>query len=156
MSQSLEPAQYIEESGVAMYLRDVVRLLLAQRTEKPLLFIHEYFQGVLKGENVVLREFGYVNSTSRNRLSFIINFEKAYKQMGEEAIPVDDYHQLLVLLCPDFPRVLVDRTISMMGADVANPPLFSKLSQAVQICFFYSGLWELPHALRPNKNGIVL
>jgi hypothetical protein len=136
----LEPAQYIEESGIAMYLRDVVRLLLAQRTEKPLLFIHEYFQGVLKGENVVLREFGYVNSTSRNRLSFIINFEEAYKQMSEEeAMPVDDYHQLLVLLCPDFPRLLIDRALSMTGADAGKPLQFSKFSQAVQTCFFYAG-----------------
>ena len=79
-SDDADRQAFIDQSGLAVYLRDVVRLLLAQRTEKPLLFIHEYFQSVLKGENVVLREYAYVNSTSRNRLSFIVNFDEVHVQ----------------------------------------------------------------------------
>ena len=55
-------------------------------------------------------------------------------------IPVDDYHQLMVLLCPDFPRHLIDRALTLMDTDASSSLPFAKLSQAVQTCFFYSGL----------------
>lgn len=125
---------YLERSDVAIYLRDVVRLLLANRTERPLEFIHQYFRGVLKGDNVVLREFAYVSASPRNRISFIMNFEEAYKDSKwTEAITADDYHQLLKLLCPDFPFALVNRAVYMLSSTRHDKMPFASLSLAVQV-----------------------
>jgi hypothetical protein len=119
---------------MALYLRDVVRLLLANRTERPLEFIHQYFRGVLNGNNVVLREFAYVNASSRNRLSFIMNFEEAYKgSTWTEPITADDYHQLMKLICPDFPLSLVKRAVYMVCSNHDERIPFADISLAVQV-----------------------
>jgi hypothetical protein len=76
---STDSTAFLEQAHLELYLKDVVRLLLANRTERPVDFIHHYFQNVLAGDNVILREFSYVNASSRNRLSFLMVVTDTYK-----------------------------------------------------------------------------
>ncbi len=69
---TMPAARYLERSNVVTYLEDAVRLLLVNRVERPLEFIHQYFLSVLSGDQVIYREYEYIDATSRNRYIIFI------------------------------------------------------------------------------------
>ena len=141
-----------ERTGVAAYLRDAVGMLLASRTHEPLEFMDGYFQSVLRGDNVLMRNFAYVNATTRNRLSFIVAMQETFGDCEWlEPIAPLDYLELLRQLCPDFPRPLVSAAAAAVlplllphseGRDEGNAPprvSFETLSLACNLWFFFAG-----------------
>ena len=66
-----ESARYLERYHIQTYMADAVRMVLDSRDERPLEATLKYFHSVLQGSHVALREFEYVNSTPRNRMSFV-------------------------------------------------------------------------------------
>jgi hypothetical protein len=144
-----------ERTGVACYLRDAVGLLVNSRTSEPLRFMDDYFQGVLRGENVLMRHFAYVNATTRNRLSFVVAMEEAFGGCAwSEPVAPLDYLQLLRQLCPDFPRPLVSAAAAAIlplrphGAgqgegDAVPRADFEMLSLACNLWFFFAEFLDL-------------
>ena len=141
-----------ERTGVAAYLRDAVGMLLVSRTNEPLGFMDGYFQSVLRGDNVLMRNFAYVNATTRNRLSFIVAMQETFGDCEwPEPIAPQDYLELLRQLCPDFPRPLVNAAAAAVlplllphseghGEDHASPRVsFETLSLACNLWFFFAG-----------------
>ncbi len=136
----LPPERYLGD--IRKYFHDAVGLCIAQDVRKPLNFMASYFDTVLSGENVLFRNFKYVNSTARNRRSFIRVFNQTFGHFedlkGPEAIGPESFHQLLCLLCADFPFSLV-RNASRITLDSPTQIVsFKELSTKMFILFFYS------------------
>ena len=133
---------YLEQHALPVYLRDVIQLVLSRRDDRPLDHIYEYFKSVSDGNNVISRDFKYINATPRNRASFVRNFQDSHGSMpGDERVTAEDYHQLLCLLCPDFSPSVVQAAARplLVGQSVGDRHLtFSALSVATQAVFFYS------------------
>ena len=122
-SEELSAQEYIERHELGVYLRDVVTLLLRARDERPLHFVCEYFEGVLSGAHVLLREFAYVNGNARNRRAFVRAARDAFGGMpSEREVTAAEMAALLRLLCPDFPSQAVAHAALLCG-DAPRHPL---------------------------------
>eukprot|EP00698_Gefionella_okellyi_P016098 TRINITY_DN4583_c0_g1_i1.p1 TRINITY_DN4583_c0_g1~~TRINITY_DN4583_c0_g1_i1.p1 ORF type:complete len:288 (+),score=50.95 TRINITY_DN4583_c0_g1_i1:3-866(+) len=105
----LSSQEYLARSHVDVYLQDVITQLLQWRDERPLEYIADYFARVMSGANVLMREFTHVKATPRNRLAFCKKIKEAYTKFADtQEMSLNDCHQMLLLLCPDFPVELVN------------------------------------------------
>ena len=111
---------YLDEQGVSLYLRDALVQLKYLRRQKPMKpspssapfetnqiaqFLAEYCRSVQFGTHLYRREFSYVMLTTRNRLSFVRLVEKQFLPgLTDTQLTPADFHSLVELLCPDFPR----------------------------------------------------
>lgn len=133
----MPPDKYLAD--VRKYMHDAVSLCLAQDVRKPLNFFSSYFANVASGDNVLFRKFKYVSCTPCNRRSFIRIFNQTFAHFNEEdALTPESLHQLLCLLCPDFPFSLV-RNASRITLDTPAQQIpFKDLSSKLFILFFFS------------------
>jgi len=133
--------EYLETHSIRKYMQDSVALMVESKEETPLEFLASYFQSVSNGTNILFRQFKYVNSTPRNRRSFIRHFSDIFSAFRtSESLKPEALHQLLCLLCPDFPFSLV-RNASRITVDVVDavPTVhFKDFSKKIFILFFFS------------------
>ncbi|CAM9656904.1 unnamed protein product [Scytosiphon promiscuus] len=120
---------FLENPELKVYVEDALRLVLVARPERPLDIINAYLQSVLDQENVVGREFAYVNATMRNRQAFVRAVHNVFVDPGNR-VAVDnggcllskgcgfeqmDVVHLLGLVCPDFPEEIVARVARILS-----------------------------------------
>merc|ERR1711972_968545 len=68
--------------------------------------------------------------------------------------PIDAYsfHQLLTLLCPNFPMSFVENGMQILQTE--NKPKFSQMSKIVFMLFFYSEfVYEVSQIFKQNLSG---
>ncbi|KAJ1485147.1 hypothetical protein T484DRAFT_2458805 [Baffinella frigidus] len=136
---NLSPQQYLERYHIQTYLADAVLMVMDSRDERPLEATLKYFNSVLQGSHVVLREFEYVNATPRNRMSFVRIFvEDNRGVVAESEITVDDHLQLVMLLCNDFPPSIHQEAASLMAANGESGFLFGRVSAYFQVLFVFA------------------
>ncbi len=141
----LTAEEYIEKHELQLYLKDVVKLVLGRREERPISIVYEYFKSVRAGDHVASRGYEYVFASQRNRLAFLRHFQKCYPNLSDsERITPADYHQLLTFLCPDFPKEIVDE--SLLGVSESQL-VFGTVSAMVQTFFFYKEFFYEARAL---------
>jgi hypothetical protein len=79
------------------------------------------FNTTLKGEHILLREYAFVSATALNRKCFLQQVKKVFHSTPYyKQITALDYHQMLCLVCSDFPRsMMIDivRPLSLAGTD---------------------------------------
>lgn len=112
--------EYFEAYHIKKYIHDCVYLLTDLPNVDPLSFCATYFESARNGKNVAFRHFKYVNATPSNRLHFIRAFRRVFKDIPKERrLTPECFHQLLCLLCPDFPSSLV-RNASRVTTDTVD------------------------------------
>ena len=57
---SLSAKEYVEKFKLDMYMKDVVRLVLGRRDERPISTVYTYYKNVCAGEHVAGREYEYI------------------------------------------------------------------------------------------------
>ena len=103
---ALSAEDYLRQSGLDIYLQDVVHTILNERHEQPLLNIHQYFSKVVDSQQNQGREFDFVDATSRNRLAFVRTFATSFANFKpEEMLVGEDIHQLLSKFYLNFLRL---------------------------------------------------
>jgi hypothetical protein len=138
---ALSAEDYLRQSGLDIYLQDVVHTILNERHEQPLLNIHQYFSKVVDSQQNQGREFDFVDATSRNRLAFVRTFATSFANFKpEEMLVGEDIHQLLSMICPDFPMYIVR---SSLATFTQRQLPFTTISTSVSIYFFYRQFIEL-------------
>lgn len=145
---------------MSIYLQDAIKIILERRDERPLDLLNEYFNTTLRGEHILLREYAFVSATQLNRKSFLQQVKKVFHSTPHyKIITALDYHQMICLVCSDFPRNLIIETVKTLPT-AASPPNEPEISQrvghdllfeqfnlemlqgAVCICFFYNEFME--------------
>ncbi|CAM9633305.1 unnamed protein product [Ectocarpus sp. 12 AP-2014] len=114
---------FLENPELKVYVEDALRLVLAARPEKPLDLIHDYLESVLSQDNVVGREYAYVNATTRNRRAFVRAVHEMFVEPGDGAaagtegggFEQKDVVHLFGLVCPDFPEEIVVRVARILS-----------------------------------------
>ena len=111
--------EYIETYKIGVYLQDAIKIILDRREEKPLDLFLEYLNTTLKGEHVLLREYAFVSATPLNRRCFRQQVKKVFHSTPYyKILTALDYHQMLCLICSDFPRSLMIETVKTLS--IAN------------------------------------
>ena len=119
------------------------------------------FNIAAKGEHILLREYAFISATQYNRKSFLQQVNKVFHSTPFfTVVTALDYHQLLCLLCSDFPRSIILEAIRVMdyekpsqntatttAPDSDTDPMFlsfklSMLQKSVAIFFYYFGTIE--------------
>ena len=100
----------------------------------------------------MLREYAFVSATSYNRKSFLQQVNKVFHSSPYYTVVTAlDYHQLLCLLCSDFPRSIILEAIKVLDPEPAPAPTESSgeaidsyklgiLQKAVAVFFYYFGI----------------
>eukprot|EP01063_Lacrimia_lanifica_P010039 TRINITY_DN16821_c0_g1_i1.p2 TRINITY_DN16821_c0_g1~~TRINITY_DN16821_c0_g1_i1.p2 ORF type:complete len:286 (+),score=119.88 TRINITY_DN16821_c0_g1_i1:96-953(+) len=150
---ALSSDEYLQKFNVRCYLNDMVRLLLESRDEKPLEFISEYFLTVAKGTHVTHRAYEYIKATLHNRAAFCMLLRIVFDPKDFQAgLKIEDFAQLVYLLCPDLPYYMFKKVYSVVGPEDDGLPA---LMQAMGIhVYFAEFLNDLDTALQP-ADGLV-
>eukprot|EP00164_Ancoracysta_twista_P007809 GFYU01011164.1.p1 GENE.GFYU01011164.1~~GFYU01011164.1.p1 ORF type:complete len:368 (+),score=58.32 GFYU01011164.1:147-1106(+) len=143
-NERISAREYLDRYNVPLYVNDIVRQLVDTRVENPLECLHEYFSNVLKGNHVLFRDYEFVNSTPHNRLSFLGQIVEAYQNFdGTEELAYNDFHQLLCVLCPDFPLSLVeDASDCLQLAEEEARPFLDWIPPFQTVFYFVDFLYE--------------
>ncbi|GAB6033183.1 hypothetical protein CHUAL_012790 [Chamberlinius hualienensis] len=127
-----EQLQYIDNNQLAIYFEDAVGLLLQTKDVNPHLNVTKhfqvYFQQMSKGTHILHREYAFVKATDYNRKCFAAQVQKLFVGFNEnETLQLQEYHAVLELICPDFPRDFITK---LSKQDTAmKPTAFVKLFQ---------------------------
>ena len=118
---SQKASDYLDNQKMAIYLQDAIKIILDRKDDKPLDLLNEYFNTTLKGEHILLREYAFVSATQLNRKSFLQQVRKVFHQTPHYKIVTSlDYHQMICLVCSDFPRSLIIeavKTVPLAGGE---------------------------------------
>lgn len=82
----------------------------------------EYFHSVATARHVVGCAFQEVTASPRDRAAFHVNASRVLETMANErAAPAEDWHEILVRLCPDFPFGVTRLAVRAACADEGGP-----------------------------------
>ena len=131
--------EYLRLHQLEPYFEDAARQALVQG-DRPAERLRAYFRRVLAMRQVVGREYAYVSATAWNRRSFIAIFREAVAHLLDDVITVGDFHQLLQLCCPDFPRTTLDAIVHVLPRALINDGLVScaTLTTAFEVHWFHA------------------
>ncbi|KAJ8326582.1 hypothetical protein QVD99_006703 [Batrachochytrium dendrobatidis] len=140
---------YLEKHRIRFYMEDAVCLMLDSKTDNQLLFLHNYFDTVRRGQNIIGREFEYVQGSLHNRAAFMSKYSQALHQDGKYSIT--ELHQLAELICPDFPLSIIESTrdivyhiLEIQPLEISNNTIVpsSIFKAALRVCFIYHEMLE--------------
>jgi len=135
---SLTAHEYLERYHIQVYVSDCIRTILDARDEKPLETALKYYNSVLQGNHVLLREFEFINVTPRNRLAFVRLVVESFRSFSPEAeMDVDDHYQKVTLLCVNFPSDYHKEVLKCIREYSVNP---TKGAAPLQMI---SALWQV-------------
>jgi len=137
---ALDAEEYLNQTGLNVYLSDCVLEILNGRHEQPLLALQQYFQKIVDSTHIHGREFAFIDATARNRLSLVRSFESTFACFEpNEVLVAEDVHQLLCIVCPDFPIDIVRSSLKPFS----SPKLpYALASRSVSLYIFYRRFLE--------------
>jgi hypothetical protein len=102
--------------------------------------LRDYFRQVLSLEHIYGREYIYVSSTAWNRRAFVVAFRKCVHPLRDMDLTVPDFHQLLIVICPDFPRATLDSIIHVLPRALQSDGKFhcGTLATAFEVHWYHS------------------
>ena len=148
----MEPDVYLRKHHIITYLEDATATLLAKRRKdrrlSPLTVLLDYFAKLRNETHVYGRDFSFVSATPYNRGAFIGTFWRCFYKLGQNndlKMCAWEYHQLIQLLCSDFPTKYSDQAceiISHRKYGNLTPAKETKLTLAeflyvFQVVFYY-------------------
>jgi len=135
---------YLDEQGIALYLRDALNQLRQTRKNVPIKsspitpplgknnicqFMADYCRSVQYGTHLYKREYGYIMLTNRNRLSFIRLIERQFYAglIEYETLNSLEFYSLIELLCPDYPIDVIEDTFELIQGKTSIDNILPKL-----------------------------
>ncbi|KAJ3137003.1 hypothetical protein HK100_001070, partial [Physocladia obscura] len=130
--------EYLEEHDLPIYISDILTRISHDKPINPAIYLLDNFDAISTGANVCFREFFYISCTRRNRLAFAehasallisatihgddlfsTNTDNSSNNNSRQYRPCD-FHQILELMCPDFPGALVQRAAMAAAYGLGN------------------------------------
>ena len=133
--------EYLRLHQLEPYLEDAaVYALYAEDDLGPAERLRDYFRQVLSLEHIYGREYTYVSSTAWNRRAFVVAFRKCVHPLRDMDLTVLDFHQLLIVICPDFPRSTLDSIIHVLPRALQSDGKFhcGTLSTAFEVHWYHN------------------
>eukprot|EP00968_Pinguiococcus_pyrenoidosus_P015115 scaffold1390_cov249-Pinguiococcus_pyrenoidosus.AAC.19 len=106
------PAEYLQYSGMEVLMKDILAQLLEQRPAQAQEVLLASLERAVHGEHCIGRDFSFISASPRNILAFIWAVDDAFSSFHQSEgtlLSIADFHQMLLLLCPDLPLELVEK-----------------------------------------------
>lgn len=133
--------EYLRLHSLEPYLEDAVLWALYSEDKlSPRERLRDYFKRVLALENINGREYAYTGSTAWNRRAFVVAFHVCVDPLRDMDLSIMDFHQLLLVLCPDFPRATLDAIIHVLPRALQQDGKFhcGTLATAFQVHWYHA------------------
>ncbi|GMI63082.1 hypothetical protein ScalyP_jg2817 [Parmales sp. scaly parma] len=169
---TLTGKKYLEQTKMKIYIQDsLLSILAVAETQtinfsqdsvhsRPFRFLSNYFENVTmqqqqqqlqqqqhSSSHVVNKPFNFIVSTHYNRLSFLKALMQFTKPFQNEVVTPDDFHQLLVTICPDFPRSVV-HSVAWLAHGGSSAASYHKHKFAVLTRAFFFYFYNLEYFLQ--------
>jgi len=160
----LDSESYLTKHHIDFYLGDAIKQILHCKSSnikvEPSNFLHQYFRSVKRGSHILFREYKFVTSTPWNRLSFLRKFLKTFEHihLNGDLLKAHDFHSLLCLMCPDFDKEMLRKTIEIILVEDAFDSVipFMDFMYAFQFRFYYHEFtvkcWEIFNNTQNTNN----
>ncbi|RNA16184.1 hypothetical protein BpHYR1_016335 [Brachionus plicatilis] len=148
---------YITRNHIMEYLNDSVEQLLELKNIDPkidvLEFFTEYFKTVLEGNHILYRDFSFVSRTQYNRACFVQKFFELFCHLltRDERVNSLEMHSLVMLICVNFPKNLVDKSFRILSRDDNQKICFKDFIYVFQFQFFYKEFIEEAKEIYENS-----
>lgn len=96
------------------YLEDAFRHATIEPASHPVRRMHVYLRQVLSMKHVAGREYSFVSATMWNKRAFIAILRAAIETVDVANVTTSDFYQILVMLCPDFPQLVLDEAANFL------------------------------------------
>ena len=133
--------EYLRLHQLEPYLEDAATYALyAEDDLGPAERLRDYFRQVISLEHIYHREYAYTSSTAWNRRAFVVAFRKCVHPLRDMDLTVPDFHQLLIVICPDFPRATLDSIIHVLPRALCCDGKFhcGTLATAFEVHWYHS------------------
>jgi len=123
----------MDKYKLRVYLEDAIKIILDRRQDNPLTILQQYLQATLEGDHILLREYSFLTASPLNRKCFLQQIKKVFHTTTNcfKIITALDYLQLLILVCPEFPKSLMAESIKCLPLADASSSGNIKVSQKV-------------------------
>lgn len=106
--KNMSKNEYLINSTIILYLKDVSKNLIVEKPSQPLQYISEYFRNILNGSNIINKNFSYIISSLLNRMNFIWFISKSYSHIIElKDISPNDLYLIAKEICNDFEESII-------------------------------------------------
>ena len=132
---------YLEAKELGPLLEDAFRCALVAPHERPEVVLRAYFRRLALMQEVVGRDYAFLSATSWNRRSFVVVFHAGIESLLETSLTMDDFYQLLLLKCPDFPRSVLEALAQLLPRplDLLH---CGTLATAFELFWYYETFFE--------------
>jgi hypothetical protein len=146
---------YLKQHHLDVYISDATYHILVREKKnpkfQPIPFLLSYFDRVRAGTHVFGRKFHFVSATPHNRKSFIKVYWQSFVRIiqEEKLLNSSDHHQLLQLLCQDFPLSLCNQVMEIRKkSDIT----LTEFIYTLQVLLYYSEFVEQCEVIFKGSN----
>jgi len=114
-SLELTDEQYLEWSELSIFVRHLFMQAAIVKPDDSVDFAEKYFRRIQSCRNVLGADYLFITSCRQNRRSFVFCVCELYRSIAlEEELTTSDYHQVIEMICPDFPRSAVEEAAACL------------------------------------------
>jgi len=100
--------EYLQSSEIDFFIRHLFTQVAAVKPEDSIQFSVDYFKRIQSCHHVLGAEYSFIASCKTNRRAFIFCLMETFQTFSsEEEMSTVEYHQIVEMICPDFPRKLI-------------------------------------------------
>lgn len=158
--------EYLDRYGVTAYIKDAVTLMLDNRPNDQLAFLHQYFQSVTHGSSAILHAFRYVRLTGPSQPAFFDNVCAAYASLdahrstaGVSGVSGTDLLQLLRLLGTDCSLDVSHSVLLLLHRTEGDQVSATEFAAGVRAGLYYEAFFARAGAVfracDPHGTGVV-
>ncbi|KAL4469414.1 hypothetical protein ABPG74_004667 [Tetrahymena malaccensis] len=107
--------QYLKITEVQYYFTEMTKLFLRKQGITATNLIADFSGQYIKGEHVLLKSNSHIQAIPMNKICFLVNLGRVFN-LTEERLGYD-FLQFLRLLCSDFPKLVVLKSLKMIKGD---------------------------------------
>ena len=129
---------YLEDTEIKFFLSNLFQQVAAFRPEDSLDYALRYFKRVRSCHNVLGADFSFISGSSRNKRSFVFCLIELFRTFNDnEQMSINEYQQIIEMICPDFPSTIMPAVVSsleVMNAS-ASPPKYRHGDMSISLYF---------------------
>eukprot|EP01041_Mallomonas_annulata_P006430 gene6430-12997_t len=141
MDRNVTDQGYLEMIDLDMFMKTLLEQIFIHKPDNPLDFSKKYFQRVQSCQHVLGGDFEFVLQCRHNRRAFIYCCTESFQNFSlYEELGISDYHQLLQMICPDFPLLLLQEAsciINPVETDLTGRYIYGDLRLTVFFHLMY-------------------
>ena len=134
----LDDASYLEKTETLIFVKHLFLQVATFRPEDSLDYALRYFKRVRSCHNVLGADFSLISCCDRNKRAFVFCLMELFKTFSDnEEMSVNEYQQIIEMICPNFPSSIMPAVVSSLEVinASASPPKYRHGDMCISLYF---------------------